>query len=162
MKTKTVNTLENVGTIAHNFFPILEGTTKNGGKCLAIVTDLRLNGDDFKSLMRDIQLAEGYGFVKYYEESKKRYISATKIDSATLQSLASQYNWTAAEQRATKKSEERLIAGITKTPTKAITTKQTKQAKQTALTDIKAEIDPKEFQQYLAFKKMLALEGGTK
>jgi hypothetical protein len=59
---------------------IITGTTDKGKKCYAVLTDLRLSKDDFKALMADIRIAEGYGFTKYFAEYKKSLITAVNIE----------------------------------------------------------------------------------
>lgn len=137
MKTKKVNNLQDVATIAqHTFFPVMEGLTKSGKKLVYLVTDKRLSLEDFKNLMRDILIAEGYGFKKYYPEHKASYISATGIDGKTLQSLAAAYQWTETEKKEPK----------TKKPGKGTNT-QTDNAT--------SPIDPEVWKQFQAFQAML-------
>src|SRR5690606_15929092 len=83
-------------------------------------------------------IAEGYGFVKYFAEHKKRLVSAVNIDRPLFESLVSQYEWKPAEPKETKK------AG------KATKTKQ----KQTAIEETPS-IDPALLAQFLQFQKML-------
>lgn len=89
-------------TLPKTTFTAIHTTTSSGKKCIAILTDKRLNVDDFKAFMRDIQTAEGYGFVKYFPEHKTRLITATGIDEKLLLELAGQYAWNIAEPKAKK------------------------------------------------------------
>lgn len=137
--TKDITTVAN-----HLFFPVNEGTTSTGKKLVYLVTDKRLSTEDFKRLMADITLAEGYGFMKYYPEQKARYISATGIDAKTLQSLAAAYVWHTAEPKeakvkSAKKSDKAPNAqkGQTETPA----------------------IDPEMLAKFLAFQDMLKASG---
>lgn len=119
---------------------IIESVTNNGKKCLAVLTDLRLSKDDFKSLMSDIQIAEGYGFVKYFADHKKRLVSAVNIEKPMFEALVNQYTWTAPEPKET----------ATKKAGKA--TNKTKQ-KETATET--PSIDPALLAQFLEFQKMI-------
>lgn len=105
-------------TLPKTAFTAIHTTTSGGKKCIAILTDKRLNVDDFKALMRDIQTAEGYGFVKYFPEHKTRLITATGIDEKLLLELAGQYEWNIAEPKTKKPAKGAKV----KTPTKAINT----------------------------------------
>lgn len=130
-KKATVTTLEAIATTKPQIFA---SETNTGKPCLAILTDKRLSTEDFKELMLNIQIAGGYGFVKFFAEHKTRLIAATKIDRETLESLVSSYVWLTPEKKAV----------TAKTPTKPITTKTVKKEQPT--------IDPN----YAAFLKWQA------
>lgn len=141
MKTKNVTVSKDLATITnHVFFPANEGTTSTGKKLVYLVTDKRLSVPDFKKLMQDITLAEGYGFMKYYPEAKARYISATGIDAKTLQSLAAAYTWKDAEPKEAKKTAVKKTGKTTNAPKGQTET---------------PAIDPELFAKFLAFQDML-------
>lgn len=138
------------GSITHNAikkslgmdYQVIESVTNNGKKCFAVLTDLRLSKDDFKSLMSDIQIAEGYGFVKFFADHKKRLVSAVNIERPLFESLVSQYEWVKPEPKET----------ATKKTGKA--TNKTKQ-KETATGGETPSIDPALLAQFLEFQKMI-------
>lgn len=121
-------------------FKILASETNSGKPCLVLVTDLRLSTEDFKALNLDIQTAGGYGFMKFYPELKGRFLSATKVDRTTLESLANQYVWKKAEPKEKTKKTGKTANN------------KTEKAKQAAI----ADIDPELFAKFQQFQAMLA------
>lgn len=120
-----------------NQITIFAGETSTGKPCLAVLTDLRLSPEDFKDLMLNIQIAGGYGFLKFYPEHKTKLISATKVDRETFTSLVKAYNWIKAEP---------------KKPTKAINKKTVKTIKPTKGETL--AIDP-DYAAFLAWKEQM-------
>lgn len=97
-----VNELAKVNTITKALFSIVEGVTKSGFKCFGVLTDLRISNEDFKSLMHEITIAGGYGFMKFYPDHKTKLISAMGIEKGLFSDLLEQYNWTKPEPKQPK------------------------------------------------------------
>jgi hypothetical protein len=150
---------------------IITGTTDKGKKCYAVLTDLRLSKDDFKALMADIRIAEGYGFTKYFAEYKKSLITAVNIEPELFASLCDQYAWNTKEEKETKHVATKAAAKSatkTKKTTKGEVTGEpkggnvtggsiVKEAKTAAINDM--GLSPDMVDMFAKFKAFLSTQG---